>query len=170
VGWVIASQENIKTIRNISSLAMGGVSRLSQIACAQLLDLDRCIHARRAIAAFYGGQRKRYGAILRELGFSLYTGEGGFYHWCKLPGNMTCVEFNERLFKLGAAVLPGTLCDMFRRGESGPMGSFIRYEGIVLHCLQTRDPSYLIFFNLDFLLEPFRLNCSKEMWKSYATP
>ena len=68
----------------------------------------------------------RYGAILKELGFTLFTGDGGFYHWCKMPGSLTCMEFNEILFKYDAAILPGTLCDMFRRGESGPMGNFIR--------------------------------------------
>jgi DNA-binding transcriptional MocR family regulator len=111
---------------------MGGVSRLSQIAVTQLLELDRCVLARRAVASFYGAQREKYGAILRELGFTVYTGEGGFYHWCKLPGSLTCMEFNEILFKYDAAILPGTLCDMFRRGESGPMGSFIRYVCILI--------------------------------------
>jgi aminotransferase len=112
--------------RRVFSIAMGGVSRLSQIAATQLLQLDRCVHARRAVAAFYGAQRERYGAVLAELGFTLHTGEGGFYHWCRLPGTLTCLAFNEILFKYDAAILPGTLCDMFRRGEAGPLGRFIR--------------------------------------------
>ena len=110
----------------VVSFAMGGVCRIAQILGAQLLELGRCDHARCAVAAFYGSQRERYGIALQKLGFILYTGEGGFYHWCKLPGMMTCVEFNEKLFKYGAAILPGTLCDMFRRGNSGPMSRFIR--------------------------------------------
>ena len=105
---------------------MGGVSRLSQLMTTQLLELNRVTHARRSVASFYGAQRERYGRILKELGFTLYTGDGGFYHWCKLPGSLTCMEFNDMLFKYHAAILPGTLCDMFRRGEGGPMGTFIR--------------------------------------------
>lgn len=128
VGWVVASKSNIELFRNFSSIAMGGVARPSQIATAKLLQLDRAAHARRAIGEFYGSQRERYEAALKDLGFELFTGDGGFYHWGRLPNGMTADEFNERLFKHEAAILPGTLCDMFRRGNAGPMGNFIRFS------------------------------------------
>lgn len=128
VGWVVASKQNIELFRNFSSIAMGGVARPSQICTAGLLDLARVKHAREAIGCFYGSQRDRYRAALEELGFELFTGDGGFYHWVLLPGGLTADEFNVRLFEHKAAILPGTLCDMFRRGSSGPMGSFVRFS------------------------------------------
>jgi aspartate/methionine/tyrosine aminotransferase len=128
LGWVIASKRNIELFRNFSSIAMGGVSRLSQIAATALLDINRVVTARQAVAAFYGSQREKYGQALQALGLELFTGDGGFYHWCRLPAGLTCSQFNERLFKHEAAILPGTLCDMFRRGEDGPMGGFIRFS------------------------------------------
>ncbi len=84
--------------------------------------------ARTAIAAFYTEQRRRYGDALRALGFELFTGDGGFYHWARLPGGMTGDEFNERLFRHDAAILPGRLCDMARRGDRGPLGDLIRFS------------------------------------------
>jgi aminotransferase len=128
VGWVVASKQNIELFRNFSSIAMGGVARPSQICCAGMLNLERAEHARKTVGQFYGDQRARYGDALRELGFELYTGDGGFYHWGRLPGGVTADEFNERLFKYEAAILPGTLCDMMRRGSGGPMGRFIRFS------------------------------------------
>jgi len=128
VGWVVASKQNIELFRNFSSIAMGGVARPSQICTAGLLDLARVKHAREAIGGFYGSQRDRYRSALEELGFELFTGDGGFYHWGRLPGGLTADEFNVRLFEHKAAILPGTLCDMFRRGSSGPMGSFVRFS------------------------------------------
>jgi len=128
VGWVVSSRENILLFRNFSSIAMGGVARPSQICTAGLLDLARVKHAREAIGCFYGSQRDRYRAALEELGFELFTGDGGFYHWGRLPGGLTADEFNVRLFEHKAAILPGTLCDMFRRGTAGPMGSFVRFS------------------------------------------
>lgn len=128
VGWVVASKQNIELFRNFSSIAMGGVARPSQICTAGLLDLARVKHAREAIGCFYGSQRDRYRSALEELGFELFTGDGGFYHWGRLPGGLTADEFNARLFEHKAAILPGTHCDMFRRGSSGPMGSFVRFS------------------------------------------
>eukprot|EP00759_Apiculatamorpha_spiralis_P032482 PhF_6_TR33870/c0_g1_i2/m.49705 len=128
VGWVISSKKNIELFRNYSSLAMGGVSRPSQILVATMLEPARVELSRKAIAVFYGKQRDRYGAALKELGFILYTGTGGFYHWVKLPNNLTAAEFNKRLFQHNAGVLPGTLVDMLRRGASSPLATFIRFS------------------------------------------
>ena len=94
----------------------------------QLLQTERVAQARRAIAAFYSSQRQRYGAGLQKLGLELFTGDGGFYHWCKLPKGLTGDAFNERLMKHDAAILPGRLCDMARRGDRGPMGTMIRFS------------------------------------------
>jgi DNA-binding transcriptional MocR family regulator len=107
---------------------MGGVSRASQLYVAELLRPERVAKARAAIAKFYGEQRQRYGDGLRRLGFELYTGTGGFYHWARLPGGMRGDEFNERLFAHDAGILPGRLCDMARRGDEGPLGPIIRFS------------------------------------------
>lgn len=128
VGWVVASKANIEIFRNYSSIAMGGVARPSQIAVAKMLEPDRVVHARRAVASYFGGQRRRYETALRELGFELFTGDGGFYHWGRLPRGLTAEEFNRRLFAHEAAILPGTLCDMKRRGEASPLADFMRFS------------------------------------------
>jgi DNA-binding transcriptional MocR family regulator len=65
---------------------------------------------------------------LTRLGFELFTGEGGFYHWGRLPNNLTADEFNERLFQHEAAILPGALCDMKRRGAQSPLSNFMRFS------------------------------------------
>ena len=128
VGWAIASKKNIELLRNYSSIGMGGVARPSQICVASLLELERVSLSRKAIAQFYGSQRQRYGRELARLGFQLYTGDGGFYHWAKLPLSLTAEEFNKRLFAHEAAILPGTLCDMLRRGEASPHSCFVRFS------------------------------------------
>ena len=128
VGWVVTSKKNVELFRNFSSIAMGGISRPSQLCTASLLDIARVTQSRNAICKFYGNQRRRYQTALIELGFEIYTGEGGFYHWCKLPNGLTAELFNERLFAHKAGVLPGTLCDMFRREEESPFQHFIRFS------------------------------------------
>lgn len=128
IGWVIASKRNIEIFRNFSSIAMGGVARPSQIYVSRLLEQSRVTQAREAVSTFYKGQRDAYGKELAALGIELYTGDGGFYHWGRLPGGLKADAFNERLFKHKAAILPGTLCDMFRRGGASPMANFIRFS------------------------------------------
>ncbi len=128
IGWVVASQENIEIFRNYSSIAMGGVARPSQLYVAKLLERERVTLARETVSQFYGDQRNRYRDGLASLGLELFTGDGGFYHWSKLPGGLTARELNERLFKHQAGILPGKLCDMKRRGDEGPFGSFIRFS------------------------------------------
>jgi len=128
VGWVVASRDHVELFRNFSSFAMGGVSRASQLYVTELLDLTRVERARTAISAYYTAQRERYGKALARLGLELFTGEGGFYHWGRLPGGLDGDAFNERLFAHGAGILPGRLCDMARRGNGGPLGSMIRFS------------------------------------------
>lgn len=129
VGWVISSKQNTKLFRNFSSMASGGVSQLSQIFVSQLMDIDRVTQIRDSIGKFYSDQRDRYGAALENLGFELFSGDAGFYHWCKLPNGLTCDEFNDRLIEQKAAILPGTMCDMLRRGiVESPQRHFIRFS------------------------------------------
>jgi aspartate/methionine/tyrosine aminotransferase len=128
VGWVVASKRHIELFRNYSSFAMGGVSRASQLYVTELLEPKRVEHARRAIGKFYGSQRQRYGEALAGLGLELFTGDGGFYHWGRLPKGLTGDTFNERLFAHRAGILPGRLCDMARRGDHGPLGNLIRFS------------------------------------------
>ena len=89
-GWVIAAKEHIELFRNFSSIAMGGVSRPSQIYVANLLEKNRVAKAREAVVRFYNDQRKRYEQGLSSLGIELYTGTGGFYHWGRLPKITDC--------------------------------------------------------------------------------
>ena len=128
VGWVVAAKRHIEIFRNYSSFGMGGVSRSSQLYVTQLLQKERVAKARTAIASFYTSQRQRYAAGLAELGFELFTGTGGFYHWARLPKGLTGDAFNERLMKHDAAILPGRLCDMARRGDRGPLGTMARFS------------------------------------------
>lgn len=129
VGWVVAAERHIEVFRNYSSIAMGGVSRASQLLVAELLEVERVRQARDAVQTFYASQRNRYAEGLGNLGFELYTGGGGFYHWGKLPHGFTANDFNERLFRHNAAILPGRLCDMARiEGEPSALDHFIRFS------------------------------------------
>ena len=128
IGWVVASKSNIEIFRNYSSIGMGGVSRLSQIYVANLLETERVAKAREAVSEFFAEQRDRYRDGLESLGIKLFTGDGGFYHWGKLPGNLTSAELNDRLYKHKAAILPGKLCDMLRRGDEGTHGQLFRFS------------------------------------------
>ncbi len=128
VGWMIGSRQNIEIFRNYSSIGMGGVARPSQLLVAQMLQRDRVTQARNAVAQFYGEQRRRYAQAFEQLGLELFTGDGGFYHWCRLPGTLTAGQLNERLFQHRAAILPGTLCDMQRREDAGPHRNMIRFS------------------------------------------
>ncbi|MFT5138991.1 MAG: aminotransferase [Rhodothermales bacterium] len=128
-GWVIAAERHIEIFRNYSSWGMGGVSRASQLYVTELLEMDRVRQARQAICEFYGSQRERYGRALTDLGLELFTGSGGFYHWGRLPDGLTADEFNLRLFKHEAAILPGRLCDMRREeGQPSRLDGFIRFS------------------------------------------
>jgi aspartate/methionine/tyrosine aminotransferase len=128
VGWAIASKRHVEVFRNWSSFGMGGISRPSQIYVTKLLEPARVRQARTAVSRFFSSQRKRYGEGLAKLGFELYTGDGGFYHWGRLPGGLTGDAFNERLFRHEAGILPGRLCDMARRGAAGPMDRMMRFS------------------------------------------
>jgi aminotransferase len=132
-GWVIAAQKHIEIFRNFSSIAMGGVSRPAQICVTNLFEPQRVTMAREAVSDFYNKQRDFYARGLTKLGIELCTGDGGFYHWGRLPGGLTAHAFNERLFKHNAAILPGTLCDMNRRGDAGAHSQFIRFSFGPLH-------------------------------------
>ena len=128
IGWMVSSRENVEILSNFSSFGMGGVSHPSQCYAVELFGKERIALARRAVPAFYSGQRDRYGSAFEKLGLQLWSGDGGFYHWCKVPGGMTAAELNDRLFKKGAAILKGTDCDMARRGKESPLSSFFRFS------------------------------------------
>lgn len=128
VGWVIAAKKHIELFRNFSSIGMGGISRFSQIYVTELLAIERVAKARTAVVNFYNEQRERYRDAFTAMDIELFTGDGGFYHWGKLPGGLTAEQFNQRLFKHKAAILPGTLCDMHRRGENSAHAQFMRFS------------------------------------------
>ena len=127
VGWAIAAKKHIEIFRNYSSFGMGGVSRASQLYVTSLFEPVRIQQARTAVSRFFSSQRVRYEKGLKELGFELFTGNGGFYHWGKLPNGLTADAFNERLFTHQAGILPGRLCDMARR-RRGPLERFMRFS------------------------------------------
>jgi len=124
VGWVVAAREHIEIFRNYSSIAMGGVSRASQLYVTELLEIERVRQARKAVSKFFTMQRNRYGEALSSLGFEMFSGSGGFYHWARLPGGLTGDEFNTRLFEHNAGILPGRLCDMARSDTLNHMMRF----------------------------------------------
>ena len=127
VGWAVAAQKHIEIFRNYSSFGMGGVSRPSQLYVTKLFEPVRVQQARAAVCTFFASQRARYETGLKDLGFELFTGNGGFYHWGKLPDGLDADTFNERLFKHQAGILPGRLCDMARR-DNGPLEHFMRFS------------------------------------------
>lgn len=128
IGWVIASREHIEVLGNFSSFGMGGVSHPSQCYALSLLEPERVALSREAVPVFYSGQRDRYGSAFERLGLNLYSGDGGFYHWCQLPDGISAEELNLRLFDLGAAILKGTDCDMARLGADSPLRNFFRFS------------------------------------------
>ena len=128
IGWVVAAKKYIEILGNFSSFGMGGVSKPSQLYALKLFDKKRIELSRKAVPKFYDSQRNRYGKRFKELGLELYSGNGGFYHWCKLKGNLTGAELNEKLFKEGAAILKGTDCDMYRLEENSHLKQFFRFS------------------------------------------
>jgi aminotransferase len=120
IGWIVASRKNIETMANYSSFGMGGVSHPSQLYAVELLEPSRVAKAREAIVRHYDMQRARYGEAFEKMGLGVYTGDGGFYHWLKLPDGLNASEFNRRLFRHGAAILEGKDCDMARPHSKDP--------------------------------------------------
>jgi len=70
----------------------------------------------------------RYGEAFERMGLKLFSGGGGFYHWCRLPRGQSAADLNDRVFPEGAAVLMGTDCDMARRGSASPLDRFFRFS------------------------------------------
>jgi aspartate/methionine/tyrosine aminotransferase len=134
VGWAVASKEHIKALNNFGTYATGNVSHAAQKVALQILDEKKNQQLRRAIPDHYFKIRDVYTTGLQELGFKLFTGEGGFSHWVKLPGELTADDLNRCLYKRGAAVLPGQFTDMLRRGSSSPLKQFFRF------CYGCSDP------------------------------
>ena len=128
VGWVIASKNNIDILGNFSSFGIGGVSKLSQIYTENLLDRGRTDLAHSAIPKFYDEQRLMYADAFNKIGLDLFSGSGGFYHWCKLKNNKTAADLNRALFKSGAAILKGNDCDMKREGDESSLRNFFRFS------------------------------------------
>ena len=128
IGWVISSKKNIEILSNYSSFGMGGVSHLSQAYALQLFKPEHVCLARKAVPEFYSAQRQRYGEAFEKLGLELYSGQGGFYHWCKLTNGLTADQLNQRLFSDGAAILKGTDCDMARLGDQSALNTFFRFS------------------------------------------
>ena len=128
IGWVVAAKKYIEILGNFSSFGMGGVSRPSQLYAMKLFDKNRIELSRNSLPRFYDEQRQKYGKRFLEIGLEIFSGDGGFYHWCKLPNDLTAEQLNERLFKKGAAILKGTDCDMHRLGNHSHLKHFFRFS------------------------------------------
>jgi len=128
IGWVVAAKKYIEILGNFSSFGMGGVSRPSQLYALELFDKNRIELSRSSVPHFYDEQREKYGKSFSEIGLELFSGDGGFYHWCKLQNGLTAEELNEKLFKKGAAILKGTDCDMHRQGDNSHLKYFFRFS------------------------------------------
>ncbi len=120
IGWIIASRHNVEVLSNFSSFGMGGVSHPSQLYAVELLEPGRVALAREAVDKHYSMQRARYGEAFANMGLSVHTGDGGFYHWLELPEGLNAAELNRRLFRKGAAILEGIDCDMARPHKKDP--------------------------------------------------
>ena len=128
IGWVVTAKRHVEVLGNFSSFGMGGVSHPSQCYAVELLQPARVPRVRANVPAFDANQRARYGEAFEAFGLELFSGDGGFYHWCRLPDGLTAQRFNERLFTRGAAILKGTDCDMARRGDASPLTDFFRFS------------------------------------------
>ena len=128
IGWVVAAKKHIEILGNFSSFGMGGVSRPSQLYALELFNKNRIELARNTVSRFYDEQREKYAKHFSAIGLKLFSGNGGFYHWCKLQENLTAEELNEKLFKNGAAILKGTDCDMHRLGNNSHLKHFFRFS------------------------------------------
>ena len=128
IGWVVSAKRHIEVLGNFSSFGMGGVSHPSQCYAVELLHPIRVPRVRASVPDFYASQRARYGEAFEAMGLELFSGDGGFYHWCRLPGGRTAHDLNERLFTRGAAILKGTDCDMARLGDASPLAGFFRFS------------------------------------------
>ena len=120
IGWMIASKTNIKTLSNFSSFGMGGVSHPSQLYAVKLFEPERVALQRKAIEKHYNWQRQRYAEAFEKMGLTVFTGNGGFYHWMQLPEGLNCDDLNKRLYTRGAAILAGRDCDMGRPHSKDP--------------------------------------------------
>ena len=94
----------------------------------KLFDRSRTDLAVNAIPDYYSSQRRKYREAFKKLGLELFSGEGGFYHWCRLPDGLDSEKFNHALFKHGAAILKGTDCDMKRLGKESSLKQFFRFS------------------------------------------
>ncbi len=130
----LAGMENVVAVNGFSkSLAMTGWRVGFTIASKELLDSMLKVHqvngvcapafAQKAIAdAFaegvfddvtermrraFRGRRDYIYPAFRELGFEVVKPEGAFYLFPKIPVDMDCVEFTEKLVMDGVAVTPG---------------------------------------------------------------
>ena len=128
IGWAIAAKHHIEVLGNFSSFGMGGVSHPSQCYALELMAPRRIEQVRKAVPAFYGQQRQRYGEAFEKMGLRLFTGDGGFYHWCQLPDGINAAQLNSRLFSDGAAILRGSDCDMRRLDHQSPLRNFFRFS------------------------------------------
>jgi DNA-binding transcriptional MocR family regulator len=118
---------------NYSSFGIGGVSHPSQLYAVKLLESGRVAQARDAVESHYRMQRDRYRAAFIDMGLTVHTGDGGFYHWLELPEGLNADELNRRLFVRGAAILRGFDCDMARPHSKdpayrSPYESFFRFS------------------------------------------
>ncbi len=128
IGWVVAAKKYIEILGNFSSFGMGGVSRPSQLYAMKLFDKKRIELSRNSLPRFYDEQRQKYGKRFLGIGLEVFSGDGGFYHWCKLPIDLTAEQLNKRLFKKGAAILKGTDCDMHRLEKNSHLKHFFRFS------------------------------------------
>ncbi len=119
VGWIVTSEERIKTLTRIKKAMDLGCPPLMQgIALAFLEDAEGYRAHRVRIRAHY---KKLRDTALDALGTFMPAGvtwtrpQGGFQLWVTLPAHCSSVELFMRSVEKGAAFLPGPLQDMDSR-------------------------------------------------------
>ena len=119
VGWIVTSEERIKTLTRIKKAMDLGCPPLMQgIALAFLEDAEGYTAHRTRIRSHYRKLRDTTLAALRTdmpPGVTWTKPQGGFQLWVTLPPRFSSVELFVRSVEKGAAFLPGPLQDIDSR-------------------------------------------------------
>ncbi|HOU37966.1 MAG TPA: PLP-dependent aminotransferase family protein, partial [Treponemataceae bacterium] len=117
VGWIISSEERIRTLTRIKKTMDLGCPPLIQGIAREFLDTEYESH-RHKVSALYRERRDRtLSALARHMpdGVTWTRPQGGFQLWVTLPAPYSSVALFLRGIDNGVAFLPGPLQDINNR-------------------------------------------------------
>ena len=121
IGWIIASKKNVETLSNFSSFGMGGVSHPSQLYAVELARSPSASRRRaRPWTATTACSARATARPSREMGLGVHTGDGGFYHWMRLPDGMNAASSTAACSSTARRSSKGVDCDMARPHNKEP--------------------------------------------------